>query len=722
MEPDNIKPLDSVHPPGRLQDRIDRSSSHKFRPYQTTLSGPVAPTLDRSAEVVRSGCDYPCTPGTSEKRTLLSTIPHKETEREVQNDLQPERAKQVRPIQKIQDGDRLFCFSANPSSGVHVYNRPEGRLLPRPNIPQLAEVSQVRSPVTRRRGSSLSIQSPSLRDIFCTENLFKDYGRGGSISEKRRNIHHSVPGRPSGSKCLKSGADSSQGYHHEDSSAARLDHQYRKIQPRTKHERGIPGSSNRLHTTDVFSPSSKERKFNSPAKRVQEKEELLHKRSNEDPWAHDCMHPVRAMEPKSYKDTTELGAVLLGQRSLSPKSKGGDSPLSLTVHRLVDRSSKPGKRSTLASLASDNYTDGRKSVRLGSDCRRSSCPRPVAGFSENPFLESSGVKSCSGNPEVQHTNAERKACQNFFGQRHYGSLPTSPRGNQKSESPGTFKQNLHLGRRQPSIPLLHPPQGGRKSGSRLPQSEEDRSKRVVSSRRGLPSHNKEVGTSVSRPVCLQQEREAPAFLFPGTYSSLQPKRRVQPVLGGAVTVCLSSDTSYVPGHTKDQGRPGGGYTHSALVAKKELVSLAKKDGNGGSIPVTTPSRPPVPGSSPSSQSAGSPARCMDPERKILTAQGLSDKVISTMKASRKVVTHRIYSRIWKKFVSFCGSVPPNQLSPNISQILDFLQAGFDKGLKTSTLKVQVSALSAFFDTSLAEHKWIQRTLRTVRSQHGILWT
>ncbi|XP_071982985.1 uncharacterized protein [Engystomops pustulosus] len=102
---------------------------------------------------------------------------------------------------------------------------------------------------------------------------------------------------------------------------------------------------------------------------------------------------------------------------------------------------------------------------------------------------------------------------------------------------------------------------------------------------------------------------------------------------------------------------------------------------------------------------------MDPERKILIAQGLSYKVISTMKASRKVVTHRIYSRIWMKFVSFCGSVPPNQLSPNISQILDFLQAGFDKGLKTSSLKVQVSALSAFFDTSLAEHKWIQRFVK-----------
>ncbi|KAG8538300.1 hypothetical protein GDO81_022891 [Engystomops pustulosus] len=53
-------------------------------------------------------------------------------------------------------------------------------------------------------------------------------------------------------------------------------------------------------------------------------------------------------------------------------------PLCLTIHGLVDRSSKSGKRSTLASLASDSYTDGRKSVGMGSDCRRSSCSRSVA--------------------------------------------------------------------------------------------------------------------------------------------------------------------------------------------------------------------------------------------------------------------------------------------------------------------------------------------------------
>ncbi|CAJ0952838.1 unnamed protein product [Ranitomeya imitator] len=44
--------------------------------------------------------------------------------------------------------------------------------------------------------------------------------------------------------------------------------------------------------------------------------------------------------------------------------------------------------------------------------------------------------------------------------------------------------------------------------------------------------------------------------------------------------------------------------------------------------------------------------------------------------------------------------------PDIPQILDFLQAGFDNGLKPNTLKVQISALISFFDYPLTEHPWV----------------
>lgn len=85
--------------------------------------------------------------------------------------------------------------------------------------------------------------------------------------------------------------------------------------------------------------------------------------------------------------------------------------------------------------------------------------------------------------------------------------------------------------------------------------------------------------------------------------------------------------------------------------------------------------------------------------------------MSTMQSSRKTVTHKIYFKVWRTFLQFCGDpyVDPEQC--NISKILDFLQAGLDKGLRPATLKVQISALSSFFSRALALDPWIARFIR-----------
>ncbi|KAG8579388.1 hypothetical protein GDO81_010859 [Engystomops pustulosus] len=117
------------------------------------------------------------------------------------------------------------------------------------------------------------------------------------------------------------------------------------------------------------------------------------------------------------------------------------------------------------------------------------------------------------------------------------------------------------------------------------------------------------------------------------------------------------------------------------------------------------------GSTVSSGRATSKAYGLDPERAYLMTKGLSTGVIDTIQASRKPVTNAIYAKIWKKFCTWCGDYPPSPENPNLGQILDFLQAGFSLGLKPSTLKVQISALSIYFDLPLADHRWIRRFIK-----------
>lgn len=82
-----------------------------------------------------------------------------------------------------------------------------------------------------------------------------------------------------------------------------------------------------------------------------------------------------------------------------------------------------------------------------------------------------------------------------------------------------------------------------------------------------------------------------------------------------------------------------------------------------------------------------------------------------MQQSRKKTTHKIYFKVWKTFQLFCGG---SQIDPehcSIAKVLDFLQAGLDKGLRPATLKVHISARSSFFSRSLASDPWVARFIR-----------
>lgn len=59
---------------------------------------------------------------------------------------------------------------------------------------------------------------------------------------------------------------------------------------------------------------------------------------------------------------------------------------------------------------------------------------------------------------------------------------------------------------------------------------------------------------------------------------------------------------------------------------------------------------------------------------------------------------------------------------DVALILDFLQSGLDKGLKTSTLKVHISAISAFMDLKLSELLWIKRFILASKRIQPHLWS
>lgn len=83
----------------------------------------------------------------------------------------------------------------------------------------------------------------------------------------------------------------------------------------------------------------------------------------------------------------------------------------------------------------------------------------------------------------------------------------------------------------------------------------------------------------------------------------------------------------------------------------------------------------------------------------------SSKVISTLLKARKLSTNYVYTKVWNKFKSFSTGKCLDPTSPSSALLLDFLQAGLDFGLRLSSLKVQVVAIS-----SATQKRWVEDLL------------
>lgn len=94
------------------------------------------------------------------------------------------------------------------------------------------------------------------------------------------------------------------------------------------------------------------------------------------------------------------------------------------------------------------------------------------------------------------------------------------------------------------------------------------------------------------------------------------------------------------------------------------------------------------------------------EREKLESLGCPEEAIPTLLSARRGSTNRVYECIWSKFTDHMSSRSNPCNSPAVQDILSFLQSGLDLSLAVSSLRVQVSAISAFTEVSWANHSLI----------------
>ncbi|XP_071993600.1 uncharacterized protein [Engystomops pustulosus] len=437
---------------------------------------------------------------------------------------------------------------------------------------------------------------------------------------------------------------------------------------------------------------------------LQNEDFYINPRSHEDLGTPYSLSPISGLESKSFSHPTELDSEQLGSKTLRFGQEGHHPILSKKKFTVVVTEEEPGERGPLALSSASHNCNRRKQCGLGSGLPFPLRPRSMDAFPIPEAIKLSRATGHLGSPKAKYTSPEKQPCTHFIRQHHSGVLLKKTGGDKIDDSFHLNTYDLLLGRGERALPLRNSPERSSKQRGRLPQQGTDFSQRMEHQSRGLHPFDKSVGNSSNRSLRHKEEYGMPSILHSGGRSTEGSTGCFQPPMGRTSFLCLSPYSLSGKGPQKNPYGPGKGDTDLSKLAKEELVSSVDIPDPAATSDTTLTERPVTPGTDSTSRPGTASANSLDPESEFLTSRGLSMAVVTTLKASRKKVTFAIYHKIWKKFVTFCGDNPPSQSNPNILQILDFLQKGLEQGLSTSTLKVQVSALGAFCDRPLAEHR------------------
>lgn len=229
----------------------------------------------------------------------------------------------------------------------------------------------------------------------------------------------------------------------------------------------------------------------------------------------------------------------------------------------------------------------------------------------------------------------------------------------------------------------------RKSPSGLSKPTRDTSGRLVPQQISLPKDHKVMGSSTNRPICHQGKSPSPKVLFLKSVRSPRRNRRLLHSVELESSICIS----HTAGSKSPEENPGGpspNNSNSPILAKENLVLPPKKSVGGRSLGTTDQAPSTSRAHSPSAHRQATSSG-LDIERQILKNRGFSDPVISTMQHSRKLITHKMYFKVWQTFIRFCGD---SQVEFNLSKVLDFFTGWPAKGSKTS--HIEGSGVSLIF--------------------------
>lgn len=591
--------------------------------------------------------------------------------------------------------------------GIH---RPPGRLFSYTHPQESSSIPEVCGG-HGFRCTPLPISSSSLRPVFSPSGVHKGHGGSHGFLPQGEDSNCPIPRRPLGGGGLRSPGGGSSKIYPASSLSSRLVGQLRKIRPTPRPCKNLPGHPSEFTRPDVLSPSSKAGKHPIPGSFLYLGQIRFHQNDDVSAGPPNLRNPSCPVGSGPFQNPTRFPPLDLGRPSVIPKLQSFNPHLCKKFPSVVDKRGKSTKRSILGEEKSVGDYNRCQPLGLGGTHQK---PDPPGSLARTPiplFFKPEGIGCSLGSAKSFKSLYPVKRCKDFLGQQYHSGLHQQARGNKKPIPLPHLSKNLSVGREEHTLSISSPLKRRRKYGGRFFEQKSAAEGRMETESQNLLSDSTQIRQSLDRPVCFKQKLSNREFLLPQSPGLLSGSGRLLPVMEKGPSIRFSSFLPHPKGPEENPGGQSIRHSNRPILAEEVLVSSPAPDDKGRNLVSPTYSGSPSTRTYRTPFSVPTTSCSLDTERIILKNKGLSDSVVSTLLQSRKPITSSIYLKIWNTFLKFSEE---NSSASNISLILDFLQAGLEKGLKTSTLKVQIAAISAISDQKLAEHPWIRRFIQASR--------
>ncbi|XP_041443608.1 uncharacterized protein LOC121402018 isoform X1 [Xenopus laevis] len=634
-------------------------------------------------------------------RFLFETFFSKKGIRRIKTGAGYEKTEQIPASKKIQDGILNVNHASHFKRRLADEHRFKRCVFSCSNRTDAQKVSKIRN-----RRCACSIQVSSVWSSPIPEGVYKDIGYSHSGIKKGGLGGVSLPRRhPGGSKIKGRSRDSdcqSKGIF----ARSRLDSKPGKEQFNSRSDptifRGFVSNRQKFSQSSLGA-SSKGGRLD---KRFQEKKDSVRASLSESAGIHVGNYTDSEMGKMALKTLTDVS---------SKKCKAASSTFTEEAVRttggkedpvMVVQTEESGKRNAVGRTRVGDINHRCVKHGMGSPHRR----RSGSGHLERRkcAVKSTGVESDKRSPHIFFTPTERKTSKGYVGQYHSSSLFSKAGGHQKRVLAKGSRTTISVGRRLARRVDRGPPSREGKLEGRLPQSDNVGPRGMEPARLDFRRHSEKVGASRDRCDGIPTKPEVSPVLFKVSLQRGRGGGRPESKLVTRQNLCVSTMPVNLESLEKNKERQSRSHCGNPFLAQKAMVSSSSKAGHREAHADSELSRLADAEINPDPKAQSSSLDGLAVERGKLTQLFQKEEVIDFLLKSRKPSTSQQYYRVWEKFVEFATERKEDPLSPSAPMLVEFLFSGYKKRLHCSTLRGQVSAISALTGKNWAERPLVKR--------------